>query len=275
MASQAKSENNLLDKVGNLFSAKEEKTSNGSIEAKVVQESFLDTIKSRLFGAKVEDVIDVEAFEIVTADMELTVTEQDISKEGIVTTTTEVVAMEQLEHKQGVFASLSLATTNTLTSLKNTATDSWDFTTNKLSSAKNATVSFSSTTANSLVQLGKGVGKKYDEITFSPKFYAFVKTIDLLVVVNALQLYNNKQNKGSKEYMAVSTVIAILVLLERSKDKSKENLTIEGVDESLLSKGLPALLKSVTMKDVIATIEPVLLFVPNGNYILLILRLFV
>ncbi|MDR2221848.1 MAG: hypothetical protein LBE34_03815 [Flavobacteriaceae bacterium] len=274
MANQEKSNDSLFNKVGSLFGTKEEANANEVVEAKVMEENFFSGLKNRLFGDKVEDVIDVEAFEIVTADMELVVTEQEVNQEGIVVTTTEVVAMEQLEHQTGIFASLADTATNTLASIKNTAIGSWDFTTNTLNTAKNATVTFSTETANSLVHFGKGIGKKYDEIELSPKFYSFVKAIDLLVVINALELCRNKQKKGTKEFVAISTVIAILFVLERSKDKSKELVPIEGTEE-MVNQDLSTLLKSITIKDVIETVEPVLLFIPNGNYILLILRLFV
>jgi len=48
---------------------------------------------------------------------------------------------------------------------------------------------------------------------------------------------------------------------------------ISGEDENL-NYDLELLLKSITLKDVVETVEPFLLIIPIGNYILLILKLF-
>lgn len=270
-----KNEESILGKVTSLFSSKKNKEDGDEIlEAKIDKEGFFDGIRNKLFGSEPVDVIDVEAFEIVTADMELVVIEHEIDESGKVTEHREIVSMDTMEAGKGILDTLSDTANSALDAIKSTANSSWEFTTDKLSSAQGATVAFSTSTADSLVHYTKQVGKRYDDMELSPKFYSFINTIDLLVVITGLQVLLDKQKKGSKEFIALSVVLGVLLLLDRSKEEMKKEMGFIEINDEL-NQDLSALLKSVTFKDVVETAEPILLIIPNGNYILLILKLFV
>ena len=159
-------------------------------------------------------------------------------------------------------------------SVKMVATDSLSFTTDKLDLAKQSTLEFSSSTTDSLVHFTKDIGRKYDEMEISPRFYSLINTVDLVLVISSLQALIEKQRKGSKEFIALSIIISLLMLLNRSKDEMKKEMGFIEINEEL-NHDLTDLLKSVTFKEVVETAEPILLVIPNGNYILLILKLFV
>ncbi|MDM1346499.1 hypothetical protein [Myroides marinus] len=266
----------LFGKVSNLFgSSKEEKQGDKVLDAKVDQEGVFEGLKNRIFGTKREvEIIDIEAFEEVTADMELVIVEQELNESGEVVEKQELVSMESLEAGEGILDTLSGTMNSALDTIKNTASSSWDFTANKFGNAKRATVEFSSSTADSLVQVSKQVGEKYDKMEITPKFYSFINAIDLVVVITGLQVLLDKQKKGSKEFIALSVVLGVLLLLDRSKEEMKKEMGFIEINDEL-NQDLSALLKSVTFKDVVETAEPILLIIPNGNYILLILKLFV
>ncbi|MDM1363198.1 hypothetical protein [Myroides marinus] len=269
-------EGSLFGKVSSLFgSSKKEDQEDRVSDAKVDQEGVFWGFKNRIFGTKKEtEIIDIEAFEEVIADMELVIIEQELSESGEVIEKQELVSMESLEGGPGILDTLSSTMNSALDTIKNTASNSWDFTANKFGNAKRATVEFSSSTADSLVQVSKQVGEKYDKMEITPKFYSFISAIDLMVVITGLQVLLDKQKKGSKEFIALSVVLGVLLLLDRSKEEMKKEMGFTEINDEL-NQDLSALLKSVTFKDVVETAEPILLIIPNGNYILLILKLFV
>lgn len=269
-------EGSLFGKVSSLFgSSKEKNQEDRVLDAKVDQEGVFEGLKNRIFGTKREtEIIDIEAFEEVTADMELVIIEQELNESGEVVEKQVLVSMENLEGGEGILDTLSGTMNSALDTIKNTASSSWDFTANKFGYAKRATVEFSSSTADSLVQVSKQVGEKYDKMEITPKFYSFINAIDLVVVITGLQVLLDKQKKGSKEFIALSVVLGVLLLLDRSKEEMKKEMGFIEINDEL-NQDLSALLKSVTFKDVVETAEPILLIIPNGNYILLILKLFV
>ncbi|ALU27132.1 hypothetical protein HX045_05970 [Myroides odoratimimus] len=272
----------VFSKVSGFFGNKEKKEE--VFEAKVDKEGIFEGIKNIFFGEKKEEIIDIEAFEVVASDMEIIITERSINTEGKLIELKSTGTVENLEEK-GLLDKLSDTASVTVGAVRdtvsiavstvvNTASESWDFTTEKLGVAKQATIEFSSSTADSLVHFTKEVGRRYDEIEISPKFYSLINTMDLVLVISSLQLLVEKQRKGSKEFIALSAVIGLLILLERSKEGMKKEMGFVEVNEEL-SHDLSSLLKSVTFKDMVETAEPILLIIPNGNYILLILKLFV
>ncbi|MDM1368336.1 hypothetical protein HX052_10135 [Myroides marinus] len=269
-------EGSLFGKVSSLFgSSKKEDQEDRVSDAKVDQEGVFEGFKNRIFGTKKEtEIIDIEAFEEVTADMELVIIEQELNESGEVVEKQELVSMENLEGGEGILDTLSGTMNSALDTIKNTVSSSWDFTANKFGNAKRATVEFSSSTADSLVQVSKQVGEKYDKMEITPKFYSFINAIDLVVAITGLQVLLDKQKKGSKEFIALSVVLGVLLLLDRSKEDMKKEMGFIEINDEL-NQNLSALLKSVTFKDVVETAEPILLIIPNGNYILLILKLFV
>lgn len=271
MSKVNKKEGGLFSKVGNLFESKEEKV----LEAKVVSDdSFFSGLKNKFFGDNnTENIIDIEAFEIVAEDMELVIIEKDIDDKGLVVESRGIlnVLSDTVSSTLGVVKDTA---GSAIDSVKSVTTDSLNFTTDKLGVAKQATVEFSSSTADSLVHYTKEIGRKYDEMEISPKFYSLINTMDLVMVISGLQLLIEKQRKGSKEFIALSLVISVLLLLDRSKEEMKKEMGIIEVNEEL-NHDLASLLKSVTFKEVVETAEPILLIIPNGNYILLILKLFV
>lgn len=215
-------------------------------------------------GSKNEEPINQIQLEEVVSDMQVLVKVKNQEK------LSEVIPIKPTN----LFSSLSSSFSSTLEAAKSGAIDSWNFTSDKIGTAKDATIEFSTSTADSLVHFTKEVGRKYDDFKFTPKFYSFINALDLVIVINGLQMLIEKQKKGSKEFIALTVVVSILLLLDHSKEEMKKEIGFIEINEQLTSD-MSAFLKSVNFKDVVETAEPILLIIPNGNYILLILKLFV
>lgn len=151
----------------------------------------------------------------------------------------------------------------------------WDFTLIKTAEAKNASVELSQSISKSFTEFSTDVGKKYDDLEIKPKLLNLIYSVDLIKIITYLEVFKGKQKNGSKEKTGLAIIVSILYLLEKSKSRT-ENKEFEIVEiDSELNNDFETLLKSITLKDVIETVEPFLLIIPNGNYILLILKLFV
>ncbi|MGG5578116.1 hypothetical protein ACPDHL_12350 [Myroides sp. C15-4] len=263
--------NSLRNTASNWFKKdeKEHQEKNPSIEAKPI--GFFEQLKNNIWGNEPVEIIDIEAFEVIASDMEVMITQTTTEE---ITVTQELSSIQELEQDKSLFTQVTDSTGALLERIKDTAATSWNFTAEKMNAATVATVSFSSSTADSLVHFTKEVGKKYDNLELTPKFHSLINTLDLVVLITLLEGFTDKQKKGSKEFIALSVIIALLVLLENAKEGMKKEMGVIEVNEEL-NHNMSSLLQSVTFKDMVETAEPILLLIPNGNYILLILKLFV
>lgn len=263
--------NSLLNTASNWFKKdeKEHQENDDSLEAKPI--GFFEQLKNSIWGNEPVEIIDIEAFEVIASDMEVMITQTTTQE---ITVTQELSSIQELEEDKSLFTQLTNSTGALLESIKDTAANSWNFTAEKMNAATVATVSFSSSAADSLVHFTKEVGKKYDDLELTPKFHTLINTLDLVVLIALLEGFTDKQKKGSKEFIALSVIIALLVLLENAKEGMKKEMGVIEVNEEL-NHNMSSLLQSVTFKDMVETAEPILLLIPNGNYILLILKLFV
>lgn len=269
--------NSLFGKVSSLFGAKDDVGEKIEIEEvlEVKAEGFFEGISNRFFGDKGEgEMINIEAFEVIAHDLEVVVVKKEVEADGFVNVTQEMVTLNKLNNDVGFMGVITSKTGEFWDGAKNMLSDSWSFTTSKASNAKTATIEFSQSTADSLVHFTKEIGTKYDSIELSPKFFSFIQVVDLVVVITALEELLMKQKRGSKEFVALTVVLGLLLLLNRSKDSMMKELGVPGANNEL-TQDMQLLFKSVTFKDMVETAEPILLIIPNGNYVLLILKLFV
>lgn len=266
--------NSILNTASNWFKKenKEHQENDSPLEAKPI--GFLEQLKNNIWGNESVEIIDIEAFEVIAADMEIVIEQASPTQNKDEKTEQTLISVDEIENEKSLLDHWTDKTTSLIESVKDTAVNSWNFTTEQMNAATVATVSFSSSTADSLVHFTKEVGKKYDELEITPKFHTLINTIDLVVLITLLEGFTTKQKKGSKEFIALSVIIALLVLLENAKEGMKKEMGVLEVNEEL-NHNMTSLLQSVTFKDMVETAEPILLLIPNGNYILLILKLFV
>lgn len=269
-------DNSLFGKVNGLFEKKKENQYQEEVlEAK--PESLLEGIRNRFFRANQESIIiDMEAFEVLASDLEVEVLVEgeDSLCKGDQLIKEEVVLLENLNAKKDFVQKTVSQVNGYLSTIKGLTFESIDLTKDKFFGAKKATFQFTESTATSLVHFTKEVGRKYENMELSPKFYSLVRTIDLVVVITMLKTLVDKQKRGSKEFIALSCIITVLLILDKSKENFKQELGMPIIQEDV-QYDLQAFLKSVTLKDAIETVEPILLIIPNGNYVLLILKLFI
>ena len=164
---------------------------------------------------------------------------------------------------------------NTIDTIKLNSELAWDYTLIKTAEAKNTSLELSQSISNSFTEFSTDVGKKYDDLEIKPKLLNLIYAVDLIKIITYVEVFKDKQKKESKEKTGLAVIVSILYLLEKSKNKveNKDNLPIQIDNE--LNNDFETLLKSITLKDVVETVEPFLLIIPNGNYILLILKLFI
>jgi len=179
------------------------------------------------------------------------------------------------DSNSSLFETIKGFSSNTIDTIKLNSGLAWDFTLIKTAEAKNTSFELSQSISKSFTEFSTDVGKKYDDLEIKPKLLNLIYAVDLLRIITYVEVFREKQKNGSKEKTGLAIIVSILYLLERSKSRiqNREVDIIEVDDE--LNNNFETLLKSITLKDVVETTEPFLLIIPNGNYILLILKLFI
>ena len=185
--------------------------------------------------------------------------------------------LDKIEHesKASFYDTLKDFSVSKLNTVRLSSALAWDFTLLKSEEAKKTSVELSQSLSNTFVEFSTEVGKKYDDLEIKPKLLNLIYAVDLSDIINSAQEYKDKQKSGSKEKTALSVVIGILYLLEKSKLRLNSNENTAVAVDDHLNQDFESLLKSITLKDVVETVEPFLLIIPNGNYILLILKLLI
>lgn len=200
------------------------------------------------------------------------------SKNDIAENTTNELTTDLIEIKEdsnnSLFDTIKGFSSNTIDTIKLNSSLAWDFTLIKTAEAKNTSVELSQSISKSFTEFSTDVGKKYDDLEIKPKLLNLIYLVDLIKIITYIEVFKEKQKNGSKEKTGLAIIVSILYLLEKSKRRT-ENKEFEIVEiDTELNNDFETLLKSITLKDVVETVEPFLLIIPNGNYILLILKLF-
>lgn len=248
-AEENKKEKSLLDKISGFWNKKEissagSKESQQDIELESNSESLNLSNQSK---TKIEDKISIESEALI-----------------------EIKTISDLS----LINSIIDFSTSSIDSIKQSGITAIDFAKSKTEQAVNSSAELSQSISKTFVEFSTEIGNKYDDLEIKPKLLEFIYEIDLLKAILLIENAKNNQKAGSKERNALVILLSILYLFEKSKFRlDSEKLLISGEDENL-NYDLELLLKSITLKDVVETVEPFLLIIPNGNYILLILKLF-
>lgn len=260
--------------------------------------SYLSGIGANLFGkTEVKDIIEDEILKIekIPADdslfckLKANLFSKEISIETPFEQTT-IVEIEEINdlpediiilpveitaaQKSSFLEAITKSTAKSCDEMKNGLASSWDYGLVKATDFKNSSIETAQTASVSLLSLSNDVGKKYKQIEIIPKVTKLINVIDLAFVIASLEALNGKYRRGSKEALAFSVLIVMLGLLETAKKTAIEDAEVAFAPIGL-NESIPDLFKTVNFKSVIETAEPFLLLIPNGNYILLILRLFI
>lgn len=124
---------------------------------------------------------------------------------------------------------------------------------------------------NSIIEFSKNIDERITELELKKLLLTNLTKINIIYIISVLNNFKSNYQKRSKEFIALAALIALLNLLNNSINKPENTLKVLDNDELNFNE----FFKEITLKSVIETTEPFLIMIPNGNYILLILKLFI
>lgn len=235
----------------------------------------IEVLKNKIFGQKEVEIIDIEAVEVVSAQMQTqidTLLLENPSEQHY--TDTHSIEATEIQNNTTISEHIEDTAKDLIFSTNQSPTTTWDNTIDKAKTIKQITLDLSSATKNTLVRLSKQANQKYNEIQTTAKFDSLLSTIDLVTLISVLQAFKQKQVKTSKQYIALGSILSLLTILQQIKKQSPERIGDPKASEEL-NQRMQDLLNSTNFKEVVQTAEPILLQIPKGNYILIVLKLFV
>lgn len=156
-------------------------------------------------------------------------------------------------------------------SIKESISDTLDNSIEKINEIKDKSILLSQHAGTTVVDFSISINEKLTELEIKEKLLSNLIKIDLIFIISALYNFKSKYRKNSKEFLALTALAGFLNLLNNSKHNPDNTLKILDSNELVFDD----LFNNITFKSVVETTEPFIIMIPNGNYILLILKLFI
>lgn len=190
---------------------------------------------------------------------------------------TEIAKLEEIEKEESNWEFIKNKTSEFCSDVADGASNSWDYTLAKLGDAKDGTAELISSTSDSFVKFSRMVGEKYNNLEIQPSLLRLINSLDLIAFMAVLSKFKSKYKKGSKENIAILLVLGLLGIFQKWKADNKVATSKLTLNEpgSNLNLEIQGFLESVSFAYIVNSAEPVLLLIPNGNYLLMVLRLFI
>lgn len=244
-----------------------EKFDNQSLKDKTTL--LFSSIKNNLFNnSKEEDIKNENHSNLKQPNIieDITSTETIKDEEQVLI---DVILSES--EKTSFLNSILQNSSDNLTSLKESLSQTFDDTVFKINIVKDKSIVLSHSAGKSLIEFSKNINERFTELELKKLLLNNLTKINLIFIISILNNFKSKYEKKSKEFIALAALIGLLTLLNTSINNPENTLKI--LDNNELE--FKDFFKEITLKSVIETTEPFLIMIPNGNYILLILKLFI
>ncbi|MEZ7498940.1 hypothetical protein QO200_09320 [Flavobacterium sp. Arc3] len=249
-------DNSLIDKTTLFFSSfknsllknlKEEKITNEDHSSHANVTIFFEDLKNRYFSNSLEN--DMKGQE------EQSLIVQNLSE----------------SEKTNFLNNIIQSSSENIDTMKMSISKTLDSSIEKFSDIKDMSIVLSQNAGNTVIDFSKNINLKFTELKLKQKLLNNMIRVDLIFIIAALYTFKSKYRKSSKEFIALTALVGLLNLLNNSKNNPENALKILDNSEFLLDD----FFNEITFKSVVETTEPFIILIPNGNYILLILKLFI